>query len=188
MLTRMGWAVGVLGVIAPARGGLLSAADVGEKAPAFHATDDQGKVWNSADHVGKKIIVLYFYPADFTGGCTKQACGFRDNLQALTGKNVEVVGVSGDSAKTHAMFRKEHNLGFTLLADEKGTLAKQFGIAPKAGGKITHEGQSLVRGVTIPRTTVIIGLDGKVAAKYPVTDAAGDSKKALEIVQKLATK
>src|SRR5438105_12119000 len=72
---------------------------VGDAAPAFEATDDAGKTWKSSDHYGKKIVVLYFYPADFTGGCTAQACGFRDDLGKLTDKGVEVVGISGDSAK-----------------------------------------------------------------------------------------
>jgi peroxiredoxin Q/BCP len=164
------------------------AAKVGDKAPAFQATDDQGNVWKSSDHVGKKVIVLYFFPADFTGGCTAQACGFRDNMKNLESKNVEVVGVSGDSAETHAMFKKAEKLPFTLLADEMGTLAKQFGIQPNRGGKIQHDGQTLVRGVTIPRTTVIVALDGTIAAKYAVKDARGDSKKAMQIVQKLEAK
>jgi peroxiredoxin Q/BCP len=173
--------------------GLATAGDkggakVGDKAPMFQATDDQGNVWKSSDHVGKKVVVLYFFPADFTGGCTAQACGFRDNMKDLESKNVEVVGVSGDSADTHAMFKKAEKLPFTLLADEKGTLAKEFGIQPKGGGKIQHDGQTIVRGVTIPRITVIIALDGTIAAKYPVRDAAGDSKKALQIIQKLEAK
>ncbi len=162
---------------------------MGDKAPSFQATDDQGKVWKSSDHVGKKVIVLYFYPADFTGGCTKQACGFRDNLKDLTDKGADVVGVSGDSAQTHAMFKKEHNLGFTLLADEKGTLAKKFGVPVKPGGKVNVNGQDLVRGVTILRWTVVIDRDGKIAEKYQVTgDTAKDSKKTLEIVHKLQPK
>jgi peroxiredoxin Q/BCP len=57
---------------------------VGDKAPAFESVDDQGKAWKSADHVGKKILVVYFYPADLTGGCTKQACAFRDAMGKLT--------------------------------------------------------------------------------------------------------
>src|SRR6516225_2273737 len=82
----------VLGLVTLAGGNLLSAADkkggvtVGDKAPAFEATDDQGKTWKSSDHVGKKIVVVYFFPADFTGGCTKQACAFRDNSNALADK------------------------------------------------------------------------------------------------------
>jgi len=183
--------MGVLGLSVLVGGGLLSAADkkgganVGDKAPAFQATDDQGQPWKSSDHVGKKVIVLYFFPADFTGGCTKQACGFRDNFKNLTGKNVEVVAISGDSAKTHGMFKKAYNLPFTLLADESGAVASKFGIKTNKGGTVKYEGQELVRGVTIPRTTVIIGLDGKIAAKYTVKDAAGDSKTALQIIQDL---
>src|SRR5208337_4700816 len=106
---------------------------VGEKAPAFEGVDETGKPWKSSDVVGKKIVVVYFYPADFTGGCTKQACGFRDDFKALTDKGVVVVGVSGDSVKTHAAFKKEHMLTFTLLADEDGTLADKFGVPFKKG-------------------------------------------------------
>src|SRR2546425_12460360 len=69
---------------------------VGDKAPSFEATDDQGKPWKSADHVGKGFLVVYFYPADLTSGCTKQACSFRDDMGKLEGKGVHVVGVSGD--------------------------------------------------------------------------------------------
>src|SRR5262245_43489939 len=72
-----------------------------DPAPVFESTDDQGQPWKSADHVGKKIIVVYFYPGDLTGGCTKQACAFRDDMDKLTAKGVEIVGVSGDSVKNH---------------------------------------------------------------------------------------
>jgi peroxiredoxin Q/BCP len=165
---------------------------VGDKAPAFQATDDQGKEWKSADHVGKKVLVLYFFPADFTGGCTAQACGFRDNIAKLADKGITVIGISGDSAKTHALFKAEHKLPFTLLADERGDLAKTFGIPVSKGGtiKINKDGEQLpiTRGVTISRYTVIIDRDGNVAAKYQVGKAAADSQKVLETVQKLQAK
>lgn len=83
---------------------------VGDKAPALSSVDENGKPWKSADVVGKKVLVLYFYPADFTGGCTKQACGFRDNIEKLHSQGVEVVGVSGDSVKTHHMFKEHEKL------------------------------------------------------------------------------
>src|SRR5262245_28014325 len=70
---------------------------VGDKAPVLKSTDENGKAWTSSDVVGKKVLVLYFYPADFTGGCTKQACGFRDEIEKLHSAGIEVVGVSGDS-------------------------------------------------------------------------------------------
>src|SRR5579871_7012600 len=79
---------------------------VGDKAPEFKAKDDTAADWKSADHVGKKIVVVYFFPADFTPGCTKQACGFRDDMASLSSKDVEVVAVSGDSVTTHQAFKK----------------------------------------------------------------------------------
>ena len=162
---------------------------VGDAAPAFESVDDAGKPWKSADHVGKKIVVLYFYPASFTGGCTKQACAFRDDQKALEEKGVEVVGVSGDAVKTQELFKKEHNLNFALLADEKGEVAKAFGVATKAGGKakVKAGGQDaeFTRGVTASRWTFIIGKDGKIAYKNTKVNAAEDSKAVLEALGKL---
>jgi len=163
---------------------------VGDPVPAFESTDDQGKPWKSGDHVGKNVLVVYFYPADFTGGCTKQACGFRDDFQKLADKGVVVVGISGDSARTHTLFKKEHKLPFTLLADEKGDIAKKFGVPTRAGGevkvKVDGKDEVLKRGVTASRWTFVIGKDGKVAYKNDKVTAAEDSKKILEVVDKLA--
>jgi len=164
-----------------------AAVDVGDKAPSFNATDDQGKDWNSADHVGKKILVVYFYPADLTGGCTKQACGFRDDMQALADKGVEVVGVSGDSVDNHKIFKKEKNLNFTLLADEDGAIAKAFGVPLKAGGvfKFKKAGKEtlLKRGVTAARWTFVIDKQGKIIHKETKVNAPEDSKTILHVVE-----
>ena len=89
--------------------------------------------------VGKKIVVLYFYPADFTGGCTTQACGFRDDIEKLGSKGVMVIGVSGDSVETHKLFKAHHKLPFTLLADEKGEIAKKFGVPVGKGGRVADD-------------------------------------------------
>jgi peroxiredoxin Q/BCP len=185
----------LLGVFALATRNALAQekAKVGDKAPKFEATDDQGKTWKSSDHVGKKLLVLYFYPADFTGGCTKQACGFRDEIENLNGLQVEVVGVSGDSANTHKLFKSHHKLTFTLLADEKGDIAKLFGVKAKPGGKVKGVDESgnaieVVRGVTIPRFTVVIDRSGQIAAIDQVSDAAGDSKRVANVIKKLASK
>lgn len=194
-LRLLGVGVCVLGVLAFALGGRLSAGKaegpkVGDKAPSFESVDEHGKAWKSADHVGKKILVLYFYPADFTGGCTAQACGFRDEMKPLAAKGVEVVGVSGDSASTHGLFKSHHKLPFTLLADEKGEVAKKFGVPVGKGGMsptIDEKGAKgkAARGVTIQRWTVVIDRGGNIAAKYKVSDAGKDSKKILETVEKL---
>jgi peroxiredoxin Q/BCP len=164
---------------------------VGDPAPVFESTDDQGQAWKSTDHVGKKILVVYFYPADLTGGCTKQACSFRDDMKDLTDKGIEVVGISGDSVENHQLFKKVKELNFTLLADEKGSVAKKFGVMPlKPGGEFTYkdangkEIATLKRGVTIPRWTFVIDKEGKVIYKNTQVDPQKDSKQVLEVIAK----
>jgi peroxiredoxin Q/BCP len=176
-------------------GGLAAADDkelkVGDPAPTFTAKDDQGKDWKSAEHVGKKVVVVYFYPADFTGGCTKQACAYRDDMDKLTAKGVEVVGVSGDSAATHDRFKKDHKLNYSLLADEDGSVAKKFGVPTKPGGRKLKgkdaNNQSIDidhSGVFTQRWTFVIGKDGKVLYKNSKVDAGNDSKAILDVVNK----
>src|SRR5229473_7799097 len=162
---------------------------VGDPAPVFESTDDQGNAWKSADHVGKKVLVVYFYPADLTGGCTKQACSYRDDMSKLTEKGVEVVGISGDSAKNHEVFKKVHKLNFTLLADEDGSVAKKFGVPVGKGAewKTTDaDGNPIVlkRGVTANRWTFVINKDGKVIYKNTKVNPTQDSKQILELIEK----
>jgi thioredoxin-dependent peroxiredoxin len=174
---------------------------VGDPAPSFTATDDQGKEWKSSDHVGKKVVVVYFYPADFTGGCTKQACSFRDDMTKLTDKGIEVVGISGDSAKNHEQFKKAHKLNYTLLADEEGSIAKKFGVPVGKGGDViakdaegkeitdsTGKPLTVTRGVTIQRWTFVIDKEGKIAYKNPKVNPSEDPKQVLEAVEKLEKK
>lgn len=163
---------------------------VGDKAPTFEVNDDQGKPWKSSDHFGKKIVVVYFYPADMTGGCTAQACAFRDDLGALAGKDVAVVGVSGDTVESHQLFKKAHNLNFPLLADVEGKVADAFGV-PKTVGektvKATIDGveYDLVRNVTTKRWTFIVDRDGKIAYKDDNVNARQDAEKVMAAIAKL---
>ena len=78
---------------------------VGDPAPEFQAHDDRGQIWKSTDHVGKKILVVYFYPADMTGGCTKQGCSLRDASAELRQKGVAVIGVSNDPVEKQKEFK-----------------------------------------------------------------------------------
>jgi len=163
---------------------------VGDKAPKFEAMDDTGKLWKSADHVGKKIMVVYFYPADFTGGCTKEACGYRDDYSALTEKGVDVVGVSGDSVHGHELFKKAHELNFTLLADTEGKVAEAFGVPTEAGADTVmatngDQKEPIYRTVTSDRWTFVIDKKGKIASKNTEVHAAEDSKAILETISKL---
>ncbi len=163
---------------------------VGDAAPVFEAKDDTGKVWKSTDHVGKKIVVVYFYPADMTGGCTKQACGFRDGMKSLTEKGVEVVGVSGDTVHNHVLFKKAHDLNFALLADTQGKVAEKFGVpftAEEKTVKATIDGkeESLTRSGTAKRWTFVIDKSGKIASKNTTVNAAEDPKAIEDVIGKL---
>jgi peroxiredoxin Q/BCP len=163
---------------------------VGDAAPVFTAIDDTGKEWKSSDLVGKKYVVVYFFPAAFTPGCLVQAQKFRDNMNALNDKGVAVVGVSGDSVTTQALFKKVEKLNFTLLADADGSVAKKFGVPLTKGGEVRAkdaEGQPVVlkRDVTAARWTFIIGLDGKIVYKNIKVVPAEDSKQVAEFIEKL---
>jgi len=163
--------------------------NVGDTAPVFAATDDQGKPWKTADLVGKKFVVVYFYPADFTSGCRMQAQKFRDDMNALNEKGIEIIGISGDSVVTHALFKKAEKLNFTLLADEDGGIAKKFGVPLSPGGEVRArdaEGNKLVlkREVTAARWTFIIGMDGKIAYKNTKVNPTEDSKRVAAFIEK----
>jgi thioredoxin-dependent peroxiredoxin len=167
------------------------ALDVGDKVPAFSAFDDSGKTWSFPQNQNKKILVVYFYPADLTRGCTAQACGFRDDMEALKGKGVEVVGVSGDTVKNHQLFKKVHHLNFTLLADDHGDVAKAFGVPVKKGGGPVRpkvDGKQVVlepRGVATPRWTFVIDKEGQVVLKNTKVNAAEDSKAVLSAIDSM---
>src|SRR5437764_12501619 len=101
---------------------------VGDKAPLIEGKDQDGKNWKLADQVGKKVVLLYFYPKDDTPGCTKEACGFRDRMEDLKKDKVQVIGVSFDSGASHQKFITKYNLNFPLLADTEGKIAAAYGV------------------------------------------------------------
>lgn len=102
----------------------------GDFAPDFTLLDQSNKPVRLAELVKENIVVLYFYPADFTGGCTLEACSFRDNYEAFTDAGATVVGVSKDSVDSHQRFAQKHRLPFILLSDEDGVVQSQYGIKP----------------------------------------------------------
>jgi thioredoxin-dependent peroxiredoxin len=166
---------------------------VGDKAPAFEARTEADTTWSSRDRFGKKWVVVYFYPGDFTPGCMAQANAFRDGMHKLTEKGVEVVGVSGDSVATHAAFKKAQKLNFTLLADEEGVIAKLFGVPVGKAGKVKGkdaDGKVLEidRKATLSRWTFVIGKDGKVAYKNTKVTPALDAKAITEFITKAEEK
>ncbi|MFC2126531.1 peroxiredoxin [Bacteroidota bacterium] len=163
--------------------------EVGDKAPLFKAKDDEGKTWNLKSYIGKKNVVLYFYPAAMTGGCTKQACAYRDDKANFDGMNAVVVGLSGDEVKNLKIFADVYDLNFPLLADEDGTIAKAYGVPVKDGGSIEREYKggpvTMTRGVTSSRWTFIIDKKGKVAYINKEVNASEDSKEVMAVLKKL---
>lgn len=98
----------------------------GQQAPDFDAQDQWGNTFKLSDFKGKKNVVLYFYPKDFTGGCTAEACSFRDNYELFCNHDTEVIGVSKDSDESHQRFATKYKLPFKLVADKKGSLNKLY--------------------------------------------------------------
>ena len=100
---------------------------IGEPAPDFEALTDTGEKVKLSDFRGRRVV-LYFYPKDDTSGCTKQACGFRDNYPVIEEQNAVVLGVSPDGVTSHQKFKTKYDLPFTLLVDEEHTIAELYGV------------------------------------------------------------
>ena len=132
--------------------------DIGHKAPAFSAPCDTGETLSLADYAGK-TLVLYFYPKDDTLGCTKEACGFNENLAALKKLKTAVIGISKDSVASHQKFKEKYGLQFPLLSDTDGIICEAYGtwIEKSMYGR---------KYMGIDRATFIIGPDGKIAALW----------------------
>lgn len=128
------------------------------------------------DFVGKKTLVVYFYPKDETTGCTAEACSFRDSYQDFTTAGAEVIGISGDSVKSHDSFASHHRLPFVLLSDPDGKARAAFGVKRTLGlipGRVTFviDKEGIVRHV----------FDSQVRVGKHVTEA-------LDVIKKLETR
>ena len=144
----------------------------GDLAPDFELATDGGGSLKLSDLRGKRVV-LYFYPKDDTSGCTKQACGFRDNQAALTGKNAIVIGVSPDGVASHDRFRDKYELNFPLLSDPDHSVADAYG----AWGKKKMYGREY-EGVL--RSTFVIDTDGRIEKVYAKVKAAENARQVLE--------
>lgn len=144
----------------------------GDTAPAFTLPDADGKPVSLSDHAGRRVIV-YFYPAALTPGCTKQACDFTDNLQLLADSGYDVIGVSPDKPEKLAKFREQENLGITLVGDPDKNVLEAYG----AFGEKKLYGKT-VTGVI--RSTVIVGADGTVERALYNVKATGHVAKLIK--------
>lgn len=100
----------------------------GSKVPLFTLKDQHGKEINISDYIGKKNLVIYFYPKDDTPGCTKEACSFRDQFEAFESADAMVIGISAQSVESHLKFAQKHRLNYTLLSDEQNVARKLFDV------------------------------------------------------------
>ncbi len=160
----------------------------GDYTPAFSAQKDDGTIWHSSDFEGEKNLVVYFYPAAMTGGCTQQACAYRDDQEALEDLDAVVVGISGDDLKNLELFRKVNHLNFTLLSDPEGKIAESFGVpVNKTIKTIEREvdgiNHLLSRQVTTSRWTFVIDKKGKLIYKSTQVNAAEDSKAVINVLK-----
>lgn len=115
--------------------------EVGDCAPDFSATTYDGEKLQLADFLGKRALVLFFYPKDGTPICTKEVCAFRDSYDQFLAAGADVVGVSGDSAENHRAFAQRHKLSFPLISDADGSLRKSFAVPKTMGlfpGRVTY--------------------------------------------------
>ena len=143
---------------------------VGDKAPDFSATAQDGSTIRFGDYLGQKALVLFFYPKDNSPICTKEACSFRDSYEQFVEAGAEVIGISSDSPDSHQAFAKRYQLSFTLISDQDGSLRKLFGVSPTLG---------LLPG----RATYVIDKEGIVRLIFSAQFASDDHvQKALQAV------
>ena len=147
----------------------------GELAPEFQLPDQHGTQHKLVAYRGR-WLVLYFYPRDDTPGCTREACQFRDDFQQLQALRAKVVGVSVDTAHSHARFAAKYHLPFPLLADTQGAVAAQYGALIKLGPL------KMAR-----RITFIIAPDGHVAHLFPHVNPDKHAKAVARVLKDLQT-
>jgi peroxiredoxin Q/BCP len=146
----------------------------GTQAPDFTLPDENGTEVSLSQFRGKKVVI-YFYPKDDTPGCTKEACNFRDNYDAILEKGAVVLGVSADSQKSHQKFKSKYELPFFLLSDPDKAMIQQYGAwgEKKMYGK-TYEG--------VIRSTYVIDEDGKIAKVFPTVKPAEHGAEVLGVL------
>ena len=149
------------------------ALELGDSLPDFTLTDQNGASFNSILELKDQAAVVYFYPKNFTPGCTAEACSFRDHFQDFTQAGVRVVSISADSEASHARFAKRYNLPFTLLADPKGKVRRMFGV------------KSTMLGILPGRETYVFDKQGKMVKKFKSLAADPHIRMALKQLNKL---
>jgi thioredoxin-dependent peroxiredoxin len=149
------------------------ALQIGDKIPNFTAKDTHANDFDSQNIVGKKPLVIYFYPKDNTPGCTAQACSFRDQYEDFTDLGAEVIGISSDSEKSHEKFATRYKLPFILLSDNDKKIRKLFGVP------------SGMLGLLPGRVTYVADKNGIIQLVFDSIMATKHIPKALEAIKNL---
>ncbi|MCK4177681.1 thioredoxin-dependent thiol peroxidase [Aciditerrimonas ferrireducens] len=149
----------------------------GQPAPPFTLPDQDGNPVSLADFAGRRVVV-YFYPADDTPGCTTEACQFNDNLTAFERAGVTVLGISPDGAERHQRFRAKHGLRFPLLTDADHQVMAAYG----AYGEKTLYGRTTLG---VIRSTFVVGPEGTVERAWYNVRANGHAEKVLAALAEL---
>jgi peroxiredoxin Q/BCP len=148
--------------------------ETGDKAPAFALPDENGETVRLSDFAGRRVVV-YFYPADDTPGCTKEARQFSDRFDGYAQAGVEVVGISPDGADKHRDFREKYGLKVRLLSDPSHEVMESYG----AWGEKTLYGR---KSVGVIRSTMLIGPDGRIERAWYHVKADGHAEKVLAVI------
>ena len=144
----------------------------GAKAPNFTAEATDGSHISLKHYIGKSNVVLYFYPADMTSGCTVEACTFRDQIAKYKKANTVVLGVSTDSREMHQQFTAKDSLNFPLLVDTSRAICNAYGVPVGESGHAK-------------RWTFLIGKDGNIAKVYHTVDVRNHSEELLDDIAAL---
>jgi peroxiredoxin Q/BCP len=157
------------------RGGSMARLATGDKAPAFSLPDQDGTSTSLSSYSGRRVVV-YFYPADDTPGCTKEACQFNDRLEELSTLGVDVLGISPDDAASHRRFRERYDLDVRLLTDAGHTVMETYG----AWGEKTLYGRT---SVGVIRSTFLVDGAGTIEHAWYNVRADGHAAKVLDLVR-----
>lgn len=145
--------------------------EIGDRAPDFALADENGNTVRLSDFAGRRLVV-YFYPADDTPGCTKEACQFSERQELFSGASVDVVGISPDGPEKHRRFREKYGLTVRLLSDPSHEVMESYG----AWGEKTLYGR---KSIGVIRSTVLVGPDGRVEQAWYHVRADGHAEKVL---------
>lgn len=147
---------------------------IGSTVPLFSLKDQFGDTFQLSSVIGKKNLIIYFYPKDDSPGCTREACSFRDQYEVFNNNDTMIIGISAQSVKSHLQFAQKHRLNYTLLSDEGNKVRKQFGVP------------SNLMGLLPGRVTYVVNKEGKVVFMFnSQINAEQHVEEALRIIKDL---